>query len=111
MVTCEATAHGIGQSSLTLTRRVYIMFTCPTKRDRMIIFLGRLHQTVIVDHHHAHALHKKEKEKKKEKKKKATGWLRVLRVQELRGSRGGPPGLPVPNIPYGLCGRKSNIER
>ena len=32
------------------------------------------------------------------------------RAQELCESRGGRPGLPVPNIsdnPYGLCGRKA----
>ena len=28
-----------------------------------------------------------------------------LRAQELCESRGGRPGLPVPNSPYGLCGR------
>ena len=27
-------------------------------------------------------------------------------AQELCDSRGGRPGLPVPNSPYGLCGRK-----
>ena len=27
-----------------------------------------------------------------------------LRAQELCESRGGRPGLPVPNSPYGLCG-------
>ena len=31
----------------------------------------------------------------------------MLIVQELCDSRGGRPGLPVPNIPYGLCGRKA----
>ena len=25
-------------------------------------------------------------------------------------SRGGRPRLPVPNIPYGLCGRKTTVE-
>ena len=30
-----------------------------------------------------------------------------FRVQELCESRGGPPGLPVPKKPYGLCGRKA----
>ena len=30
--------------------------------------------------------------------------------QELCESRGGRPGLPVPNSPYGLCGRKATIE-
>ena len=26
-------------------------------------------------------------------------------------SRGGRPGLPVPNSPYGLCGRKPTLKR
>ena len=30
-----------------------------------------------------------------------------LRAQELCESRGERPGLPVPNNPYGLCGRKT----
>ena len=38
-----------------------------------------------------------------------------VRGQELCESRGGHPGLPVPNSPYGLCGRKAtmnlNMER
>ena len=36
--------------------------------------------------------------------------VKQLRAQELRGvceSRGGHPGLPVPNSPYGLCRRKA----
>ena len=32
------------------------------------------------------------------------------RVQELCGSRGGCPGLPVHNSPYGLCGRKATLN-
>ena len=28
------------------------------------------------------------------------------RAQELCGRQGGRPGLPVPNSPHGLCGRK-----
>ena len=31
-----------------------------------------------------------------------------LRAQELCESRGGHPGLSVPNSPYGPCGRKAN---
>ena len=31
-----------------------------------------------------------------------------VRAQELCESRGGRPGLSVPNSPYGLCGRKAN---
>ena len=34
-----------------------------------------------------------------------------LRAQELCESRGGRPGLPVPNSPCGLCGRKSALNR
>ena len=33
-----------------------------------------------------------------------------LRAQELCESRGGCPGLPVPNSPYGLCGRKATLN-
>ena len=29
------------------------------------------------------------------------------RAQEMCEGRGGRPGLPVPNSPYGLCGRKA----
>ena len=32
------------------------------------------------------------------------------RAQELCWSRGGRPGLPVPNSPYGLCGRKATLN-
>ena len=37
----------------------------------------------------------------------------AVRAQELcerRENRGGHPALPVPNNPYGLCGRKANLE-
>ena len=34
----------------------------------------------------------------------------VVRVQELCESRGGRPGLPVPNSPHGLCGRKPTLN-
>ena len=34
-----------------------------------------------------------------------------LRPHELCESRGGRPGLPVPNSPYGLCGRKANSKK
>ena len=34
----------------------------------------------------------------------------VFRAQELCESRGGCPGLPVPNSPYGLCGRKATLN-
>ena len=30
--------------------------------------------------------------------------------QKLCESGGGPPGLPVPNSPYGLCGRKATLN-
>ena len=30
--------------------------------------------------------------------------------QELCESRGGRPGLPVTNSPYGLCGRKATLS-
>ena len=34
----------------------------------------------------------------------------VCRAQDLCESRGGRPGLPVPNSPYGLCGRKAQPD-
>ena len=33
-----------------------------------------------------------------------------VRAQELCESRGGRPGLPVPDSPYGLCGRKATLN-
>ena len=33
-----------------------------------------------------------------------------FRAQELCESRGGRPRLPVPNNPYGLCGRKATLS-
>ena len=33
-----------------------------------------------------------------------------VRAQELCESRGGRPGLPVHNSPYGLCGRKATLN-
>ena len=35
----------------------------------------------------------------------------AYRAQELCESRGGLPGRPVPNSPYGLCGRKATLRR
>ena len=32
------------------------------------------------------------------------------RAQELCKNRGGRPGLPVPNSPYGVCGRKAVLN-
>ena len=37
-------------------------------------------------------------------------YLGRTRAQELCGSRGGRPGLLVPNSPYGLCGRKATLN-
>ena len=34
----------------------------------------------------------------------------VKQAQELCESRGGRPGLPVPNSPYDLCGRKAILN-
>ena len=34
----------------------------------------------------------------------------LVRGQELCESGGGRPGLPVPNSPYSLCGRKATVE-
>ena len=36
--------------------------------------------------------------------------LTCIRAQELCKGRGGRPGLPVPNSPYGLCGRKASLN-
>ena len=36
--------------------------------------------------------------------------LGVFRALELCESRGGRPGLHVPNSLYGLCGRKGTLE-
>ena len=36
--------------------------------------------------------------------------LYTVTPQELCESRGGRPGLPVPNSPYGLCGRKATLK-
>ena len=33
-----------------------------------------------------------------------------VRAQELCERRGGRPGLPVPNNPCGLCGRKTTVN-
>ena len=37
------------------------------------------------------------------------GWGQ-FRAQELCESRGGRPGFPVPDSPYGLCGRKATLN-
>ena len=34
----------------------------------------------------------------------------MYRAQELCESRGGRAGLPVPNSPYGLCGRNATLN-
>ena len=34
----------------------------------------------------------------------------LTRVQELCESRGGRPGLPLPESPYSLCGRKATLN-
>ena len=39
-----------------------------------------------------------------------TGLAVVVKARELCESRGGRPGLPVPNSPYGLCGRKARLN-
>ena len=35
----------------------------------------------------------------------------LFRSQKLCESRGGRPGLPVPNIPCGLCGHETTLNR
>ena len=37
-------------------------------------------------------------------------YFRGPRAEELCASRGGRPGLPVPNSPHGLCGRKATLN-
>ena len=37
--------------------------------------------------------------------------IAVIRVQELRESRGGRPGLPVSNKLDGFCGREAALKR
>ena len=34
----------------------------------------------------------------------------AVRAQELCESRGGRPGLPVPNSPHSLCGRETTLS-
>ena len=52
-----------------------------------------------------------EKEKEKKRKEKKEKKKRQLpRAQELCESRSGRPRHPVPNSPYGLCGRKGTFE-
>ena len=34
----------------------------------------------------------------------------LLQSSELCGSRGGRPGLPIPNSSYGICGRKATLN-
>ena len=36
--------------------------------------------------------------------------VKPFRAQDLCESRGGRHGLPVPNSPYGLCGRKATLN-
>ena len=36
--------------------------------------------------------------------------IAYIRGQELCKSGGGRPGLPVPNSPYGLCGRRATLN-
>ena len=38
------------------------------------------------------------------------GWTSDVRARDLCESRGGLPGLSVPNSPYGLCGRKATLN-
>ena len=38
------------------------------------------------------------------------GLSQVLRAQELSESRGGRPGLSVPNSPFGLFGHKATLN-
>ena len=51
------------------------------------------------------------KKRKKNHTKFGFYTLHRFRVQELCESRGGRPGLPGPNKPYGFCGRKATLNR
>ena len=60
-------------------------------------------------------LKKKKKEEKKKKGRRIQSHqndlcFKRIRVQDLCESRGGRPGLPVPNSAYGLCGRKATLN-
>ena len=35
----------------------------------------------------------------------------MFRAQAVCEGPGGHPGLPVPNSPYGLCGREATLKR
>ena len=37
--------------------------------------------------------------------------VKLFRARELCESRGGRPGLPVPNKPDGFCGRQATLKR
>ena len=41
----------------------------------------------------------------------AVAQIAFLRAQELCESRGGRPGLPIPNKPHGFCGRKTTLNQ
>ena len=43
------------------------------------------------------------------KKKNLLFFYIFIRAQELCESQGGRPQLPVPDIPYGLCGHKATF--
>ena len=40
-----------------------------------------------------------------------TKMTKDIRAEELCEGRGGRPGLPVPNKPYGFCGRKATLQQ
>ena len=44
------------------------------------------------------------------KDKRTSNFTFYCRGQELCESRDSRPGLPVPNSPYGLCGRKATLN-
>ena len=47
---------------------------------------------------------------RKTKRNKVTTWLLSTAQELMCESRGGRPGLPVLNSPYGLCGRKVTLN-
>ena len=61
-------------------------------------------RTVSVDVKH------REKQNKTRKQKNKNGRKMFRELRSCVKSRGGCPGLPVPNSPHGLCGRKATLN-
>ena len=48
---------------------------------------------------------------RRHKRNEACCLHKAVSAQELSESRGGRPGFPVPNSPYGLCGREATLKK